>query len=491
MCLDRRAIKNKYDGHIYYVDCGHCDACSQAKANKRVLRIQNEFLAGNGSGLVCIFLMLNYINSQIPYIRKSDYEYFRKDPDNRSLFVYRGNKCIQVLSKSDFLSFGEYPDFDRLHLNSDFITSYRGGFHYINDIIAVRYLKDIQNFFKLVKINLFRAGYEGYFSYFWCSDYGGENKRSHFHVLIYCDSAYYKTMVSLICKSWKFADLNKLRRQKDGTYRRSWEIARNPASYVASYVNCVENVSPLLANAKPFRPLYKFSQGFGCHYKEFSLVSVVEKVFKKSLYYCTKRVIDGSVVDWFDLIPKYVVSRYFPKFKGFEKLLPDEVELLARQPSRIFAHARFREQFVDVDELIPCSCHGLTYLDLDLDQCHKIYVKLLRINRRCYSLGEDFFYSWSFAYSRAWPLYYSHLLIESWKDVRYSRDVFEHFDNISDYMFGRVKNYFLDEFFLSDFRFLPNYDCNKFNRNICKHNRLLIDFSFQKHNHHIKSFYYE
>lgn len=491
MCFDRKAIKNKYDNHVYYCDCGHCSPCLQAKANRRVERIQNEFLGGNGNGLVCLFVLLSYANSFVPYIRKSDYEYFREDPDNRCLYLYRSNKTIQVLTKSDFLNYNKYPDFASLDLHNDYITSFRGGFHYVHDVISVRYLKDIQNFFKLLKINLFRQGYEGYFSYFWCSDYGGENKRCHFHILVYCDSSYYKTMVSTICKSWPFADLDKPRRQKDGSYRRSWEIARNPASYVASYVNCVEDVSPLLANAKPFKPLYKFSQGFGCHYKEFSLVSVVEKFYQRNLYYVEKRVVDGSVVDRLNIIPQYVMSRYFPKFKGFAKLYPDEVELLARQPARIFAHARFREEQVNIDDFIPCSCRGLTYLDLDLDLCKKIYVKLLNINRRCYALGESFFYSWSYAYSRVWPMYYSNLLVQSWQDVRYSQDVFEHFDNIDDYLNGYVKCPFFDEFYLSVFRKFRDTNCNHFVRNILKNNRLLVDYSFQKHNHSIKSYYYE
>lgn len=493
MCYNYRWIKNPYNAQLYYVRCGHCVPCLQEKANKRVERIKNEYLSAPSScGLVCIFLMLHYDNNHVPYVRRSDFEYFKEDPDNRDLFIYRNGKTIDCYEKKDFWNRGHvsYPDFSNLSFGDNRITSYRGGFHYLKDLVSVHYHKDIQNFFKLLKINLFRNDYKGYFSYFYTSDYGGEYQRCHYHALIFCDVRYYQDMVNTIIKSWKYSDLSKPRRQKDGSIKFSWEIARNPANYVASYVNSVEDLPSALRLSKPFRPRYKFSQGFGCHYREFSLDSILRKIERGDLYFVERRVSKGSVVDRSVLLPNYVLSRYFPKFKGFGSLLPDEIIQLAIQPSRIFAHARFKEVNIDLDDFIPCSSHGLTFLDLTLDQCKCIYTKLLHINRRCYDLGYQVFIDWAFAYSRVWSLYSSLCLKESWKNAT-DFDVPTHYDNIDEYMAGRVRSIFLDENYLPLIRRIGDLDPNKFNRNIIKNAWLNTHFHFQKHHHQVKSYYYE
>lgn len=506
MCENSHWIKNRYDGRSYYVKCGHCVPCIQQKANLRVQRIQNEW--SSRSDLVCIFLLLHYNNKNVPYVRRSDWEYFKADPDRRSLFVYRNNKCIDRYEKKDFaLRFnpnftykhdGDFvysddrffcPDFSSLDIGHRYITSYRGGYHHVRDVISVLYLKDIQNFFKLLKINLVRDGYKDYFSYFYCGDYGGTEQRCHYHALIFVPFRYYSYLVSQICKSWKHSDLSKPRRQKDGSFRLSWEIARNPAKYVASYVNCVENLPSALAKLKKFKPLYKFSHGFGTDFNQFSLQTVIEHVRRGSCEYFIKQLVSGAVVTRAVVFPKYVLSRYFPRFTGFGKLFPDEVVQLALQPARIYAHARYQEVTIDIDDFIPCSPHGLTYLDLSLEQCKCIYTKLINLNRKVYALGEEMYFDWAHTYSRVWSLYMAICLRRSWDDVKDDYDIVCHFDNIADWYDCRIHSPFLDQF--RQILVHHNPDVNNYNRIKLKNACLIRSYSYQKHHHSVKSNYYE
>lgn len=470
MCTNKKWVRNPYSNQWFYANCGHCEACQQEKANKRVTRINNEWLSN--SGLTCLFVELDYSNSFVPYVLKSEVDAFLEFPDTYNFNIYRGSKILSTLDKWSFCDRGKLPEFDSLELRSDFLTSFTPRFHYLQDKVAVLYKPDIQRFFKRLKINLFRAGYDGYFSYFYASDYGGKRKRCHFHTLLYFESRYYSRFIDILCKSWPFSDLSKPRRQKDGTFKFRYEVARNPAKYVASYVTKREDVSSLLCDTKPFRPMYHFSNGFGCHYKEFSLDSLISKVNRGTLYYVARRIKQGVSSTCNVQIPKYVLLRYFPKFKGFNALFPDEVFQLALEPSRI---THFAER-----------C-GLSKAD-----SVQIYLKLCALRRRCFEYRKLVdIYDWAFAYSRVWPLYYSCCLVDSWKDVRFSRDVFEHFDNIGEYLAGMKHNALLDSYRNEFIRYRYSPDPKLFNRTTAVNISLIKEFRKQKHHHQLKNNYYE
>lgn len=72
MCVQQSWIRNKYNGHHYFVKCGHCPACLQEKAIRRANRIRKQ---QNKEGLPkydCLFVTLTYRNEFIPYILLSE-----------------------------------------------------------------------------------------------------------------------------------------------------------------------------------------------------------------------------------------------------------------------------------------------------------------------------------------------------------------------------------------------------------------------------------
>lgn len=465
MCIKKKWVRNQFTNRWYYTNCGKCEACLQEKANKRVTRIKNEWLSHNG--LTCFFVELDYSNVSVPYILKSDADNFLSDPDKFSLPIYRNNVIIENLVRESFFNRGKLPEFNLLECRSDFIISRLPYFRYIKDKVAVLYKPDIQRFFKRLKINLFRAGYNGYFSYFYCSDYGGKYKRCHFHALIYFESRFYSLIYNTICKSWNFSDLSKPRKSENGSTHFRIEVARNPAKYVASYVHRREDVSSLLSDTKPFKPMYHFSNGFGCHYEEFSLAAVLQKIRRGTLYYLERRVRNGVSTESHVLLPKYVLSRYFPKFKGFDRLSPDEIFNVVIQPRKI---SGFR---------LRCS--------LSQSDVMSIIYQLNNLRRRCLDVYKVNLHDWAHCYARVWSLYYALLLSDSWKDVKFVRDVLEHFDNIGDYLAGKVRFGLLDSYEDSCFYgFDP--DPMSFNRYVATNISLTREYRKQKHHHNLKNF---
>ena len=67
-----------------YVDCGHCPACLQEKAAKRVSRINNQ----DKKSLDCLMVGLTYRRNDAPYVLRDDAYKFSKG-QILSLPVYR------------------------------------------------------------------------------------------------------------------------------------------------------------------------------------------------------------------------------------------------------------------------------------------------------------------------------------------------------------------------------------------------------------------
>ena len=70
MCTNGKWVINKYNGQKIYASCGHCEACLQAKANRKTRLIKQHSVLN--ADLVCLFITLTYHNSFIPYVCISD-----------------------------------------------------------------------------------------------------------------------------------------------------------------------------------------------------------------------------------------------------------------------------------------------------------------------------------------------------------------------------------------------------------------------------------
>lgn len=470
MCQNNKFIRNKYDGREYFVPCGHCESCRQERANRHVKRILHEQMTSSSIG---VFITLSYENDYVPYILKSEVDGFINNPFDFDLSVRRGNNdnCIFSFSYDDFLDNENQFYLNGLNTDFKFIRKKcrNGKYKVLNDRVSVVYLRDIQLFFKRLKINLFRSGYQGYFSYYYASEYGERYNRAHFHILAFVDKEYYDKFKLLVNKSWPYADLLKFRKGENG-FRQSIEVAKNPAKYVASYLNCSSYLPSFLQKVKPFKPFTHFSNGFGCFLSEFSLSSIIEKVNRGNLRYNYTKVVGGLSTVCSARIPKYVLSRYFPKFKGYSLVSSDEIIRIIEQPGELYKCKRIVEKFGkdDLDNIFNFVCN---------------------LRKRAKNFNTDcIFEDWLFTYPRVWSIYASESIVDSYNDVQSYNDLWYHFDNINVYYSGDVRNDFLDNVPLPSF-VVPNP--NDFPLRKARTDKLKKDFQDSVKHHVIKNSYYE
>lgn len=466
MCTHRHTIINPYNGKELVVNCGHCPACKQEKAIKRTQRIKNHY----SSELSCAFVTLTYRNECVPYIRSTDLfncnqsynlhtllddEYnfhlpIYRDSDTRwvakSLRDKKTGKIVRddygkiikkICRKRSFYThqIGEavvnYSDIDLTGQSFKFLRKRDDG------AIGVIFYKDLQDFIKRVRINLTRKNY-GFSqnSFFAVAELGPTSGRPHFHLLFFFPKGYYTEAKNVLSSSWSYDD-----------YRRTFEnieLARDASAYVSNYVNCDASIPRLFENCRDLRPKHTFSHAFGFAQADFSPNKVIEKVFDGNLRFDCTRVRNGNFVSVTSLLPSYVLSRYFPRFKGFSRLTDNEIYRIVTCPQSIGIFAK--------------QCL-LTH-----DDCLKIY----RLLKNKHQFFKDFginIFDYARAYSRAWTVYRSNVLRDFHDSINLINDYFYAYDNIADYYKGFVRNDFLDKMmfylpvdfsFESDFNKFPN-----------------------------------
>lgn len=341
-------VKTPKMHHPVLVKCGRCKACQQEKANHRTMRIRN-----NGKkGQISLFVTLTYQNKYIPYVRIKDvndcYSFFdsnsSSDVTHLSVFrdyscrrvrvsgktrgqnytmVYKDKKCDSPVFQLSVLR----KDLEKLPISSLPDIQGRKG------CLAVCYYKDLQDFFKRLRVNLQRRhDYKGDFSAYSCSEYGSRTSRAHFHVLLFIDSKDEALFRTAIREAWPYADWPRL--------PKSIQVAKDAASYVSSYVNRGADFPPFL-ELSAFRPKCSYSKAFGLDNVNFTLSAIQEKIRKRDITYNVATVTAHGIVQRSVLMPQYVINRYFPKFKGYSRLSTPEILSILRCPQRLWTIAKF------------------------------------------------------------------------------------------------------------------------------------------------------
>lgn len=315
MCTNQRWVRNRYTGKDVYVKCGKCAACLQEKAAYRANRIRlNE-----DNGNIALFVTLTYTNECVPYIRKS-----QPYDKNGKLIILRDVRLKH--SRKEFCPF-EYK-VNRLKSDISVVTDFVD-YNSLPELnkkagcVGVCYYEDFKNFNKRLRQNLKRHYHvQSNFTYYGCSEYGSKSKRPHFHALYFINPKDEQAFRSAIVESWSFA--NPLRTA------RYIELARNAASYVASYVNKSSDL-PTFLQKRGVKQKHSYSLGFGTHKDVFSLPKVLEKASTRSLTYAVGKSGYNSDIHILP-IPRYIINRYFPKFVGFSRMSTREIHEFLLDP---------------------------------------------------------------------------------------------------------------------------------------------------------------
>lgn len=477
MCTSMRFFVNPYDGREYLAKCGSCAACLQEKAMRRRERIEKEFVSVDKRNVECFFITVHYDNNHVPYILASDVKKFCKNEINK-LPVYRGDVKLVEYSRTDFVDRGKYFDFKSYDPNKETLPFLRSGrFGYLKNRVGVIYKKDVQNFFKSLKIRLFRKGYDGLLRYTYVTELGKDTKRPHFHALIFFEKSAQSLVESEIIASWRFSDLSRPfvnYRNGKRQVRQSIELAISPAEYVAAYLNKLSNVPLFMRKCSPFKPSSRFSYGFGTDFRFFTYDEVLQAYYKRNLRYPSEVTEGGVSTIQMVRIPRYVISKYFPKFKGYRFLTSNEIFNVLIEPAK-FSEYAYR---CGVDDVV---------------QRDNI-ITMLKNRKECVlknskNKKEDLF-EYAKVGSNIWSMFASESIKDSYEDVSTYRPetLFQHFVNLKDYFSGQCPSFFLDEFFERDF--VRVIDPNLFLLNLqknCVLQKVHFD-SIRKFN--LKSFYY-
>lgn len=312
MCINGRFLTNKYTGQQFWCKCGHCPACLQEKAAVRSQRIRNEY---DGKSQV-YFGTLTYDRISCPHFKYDDYLKIR-DVGFGELPVYRNYSIHWSVNKQKFIRKWSPHVLTSIPVETNsfdgkwmpFLRKQKG-------CVGVIHFKDFQDFAKRFRINLNRLGYDEKIKLFDVAEYGGRSLRPHFHFLLYSRNIPYEAFYDALVKAWPYG----VRVRMPESFQL---VTDDPAGYVSSYVNSGENLPLFLA--RYFKSKHSASKYFGHGVPAFSLEEIQKKVSTGTLNYVFRRVTKHGEKIYDFPIPKYVINRFFPLFKGHSRLASDTV----------------------------------------------------------------------------------------------------------------------------------------------------------------------
>lgn len=368
MCINQRWITNKYNGKDFFVKCGHCESCLQEKAAKRATRIRNQVPV---SGQMCLMVTLTYRPDSVPWVFQEDLE-----NNDEHLRIFRNSKKRYVRFRKDYsvkcktideydlLDTIDFPDYSHRKKWKGYLKPLVESKN--DNRIGIIYYPDLQKFLARLRINLYRYyNVDKTYSikYFGCAEYGKTTFRPHFHILLFFDKKLYEKLRKAIFKSWPYADKHRL--------NRGIEIARDPAGYVASYVNCGADFPSVLSNNFPQK--HSYSKGFGLALRDFQLREILDKIQRGNLTYNIES--KNSPRGFVNIpLPKYVINRYFPYFKGNGAFTYTALYDILRFP-HLFGTFKSWSAYSEHTQKF-CFTYYKVHYDIENDDVHRIEVRL-------------------------------------------------------------------------------------------------------------------
>lgn len=464
MCTNTREIINKYTAKTIRVKCGRCPACLMEKAIRNCDKIKSQYNPDS----ICWFVTLTYNNDSCPYILEDDLNEFHPTtscysgssilyPDSYEVPVYRDCDTRRVRFNKEYSIYSRRKKGTHV-IGSTFLPSPLPfqNYQYLRNQsekkIGVLFYKDVQNFLKRLRINLQRHfSYEELFKVFYIGEYGETYLRPHFHLLIFTKPTAQSFFKSAVATSWQFADYYE--------NTRFCEISKGAASYVSSYINGNIYLPQILRDSSTHSPKTCHSIHFGFGNEIFSFENVSKMVNRRTVEYTVQRVTEHGKTELVSIpLPRYVISRYAPKIKGYSRLTRDEICDIYQNPTNLFKYIKkleYNEKIssslsVPVLNRLRSGISSTLYCDFRYILPHSvddIVVNLRKIaNARRYAMQHGFspidFANLVYDINYLFDQY---LLKLQYAPVNTVHSYFERYDNI-----GEIFNDFIDPSILSD-----------------------------------------
>lgn len=358
LCKNPKHVYNKYLGHCIYVPCGHCSACLIRKSERLRIMIQNEC----DKHAYNIYFTLTYDNTNIPCIRRSDFNSCRIG----NIDIYRNKEVFSQFNDIDINSYA----FDCISNSSSNIYKKIGSSLIVDDdyldFLAIPLKKDVQDFLKRIRRRLYYDSIKDLnintydsetkriiidkvneiikLRYVVVSEYGTKNHRPHYHGIFHTNQkAVAEWLLQNIPSCWKFCDWSSISQKKfHGRSGLPSLVEKSCSSYVSSYVCSFDYKFPLskLSFAKTFvlysrRPIYGLSS-----FDE----DIAEKVINGVDYSFvqTKQITNGNSVDV--ECSSRIESMLFGRFEGIDKLSDASLVEIVLRP--FYSLSRSQQRFV-------------------------------------------------------------------------------------------------------------------------------------------------
>ena len=388
-------VYNRFSGKRFLAKCGQCKSCMQEKAMKKAGRIKNEY----DPNKIVLFVTLTYDRCSCPFIKQSDLDnrvfplpIYREFTTRRTRTVLNGQDYyfskrhygevkIDQLELPDYEKYDDFPHIKHLKFRSR--------------NIGICYFPDVQNFKKRLAINLKRIyHYEKPYKVYACMEYGGTTSRPHAHLCIHIPEADEPTFRAAILEAWPYAHRART--------ARGIEVARDVASYVASYVSKCSHLHPFLSDN--FKAKSSFSKDYGLRPKLFSLDSILLKIEGGDMSYLRAIGPKGREVYTHFSIPKYVINRYFPIFKGYSKLSDTEVYDFVRNA---VSGSRTLTWLVKDGIIHHYKLSTISYEDMDKIRVRLVnaYDKFFQATKHKYPWADFVFDDFAWYYLNSWKVY--------------------------------------------------------------------------------------
>lgn len=505
MCLSKVRVIDLIHGRTSsYFPCGHCKSCRQAAADRRSRMIRGH----HRPRMFCYFITLGYAKNCVPYIRLSElndkYDEFHAGYNRSDNFIVRIYRDVEIYKtgRKDRGKLRKSPDtvigYKELSNDVFLVPEYfsdnvislqpirfkvKNGFKYEHDKISVAFNADAKDFFKRLRQNLFRDyGERVQLEYYYAPEYGPTTGRFHIHALVWLPSFLYETQVKhYVAQAWPYASSVRTKQY--------CQSAKNPASYLASYVNSDANISSFLSENFKLRPSH--SLDFGFNESLFGFKNVYDS-YKKG-HYTYNGVVntsDGSTTIAALPYPRYVMSRYFPTFKGFGRLTMSTAINVYQNPRKYFALTpsiiHERDDGTTYHQSSICTSQGdlITFTKYEA----KHFIKIIEFSYYTYfaPLGYDR-YDYAVEVYNYWSQYFGLLYKQSLQDktpIEQARTFYNLSDLVEEIYDGKcqrpkVLNFSLQE--LMSVHQELNLDCNSFPEEI-----LYTERKIEKYNRNIK-----
>lgn len=395
MCQHGRFITNRYTHHQFWCKCGKCKSCQQEKAAARSSRIRNEY---DGKSSI-YFCTLTYDRMSCPYFKYEDLKSIRKIGYG-SLPIYRGHDIKWSINKQKYIKHYAETLLEEVPINTENTDDRSFYFKFLKHQygkIGVCYFRDIQLFEKRFRERLRRRGFTDKLKFFNVVEYGGKSLRPHFHFLLFAPPGNDEVLRQTFVESWPFG--RRVRNEESFQH-----VKDDPAGYVSSYVNGSNSVCAFLSSY--FKVKHSASKYFGHGRKSFDFHEIAKKINDGCLEYSMQRNVEGVPTVLNFPIPKYVINRYFPLFKGYSRLASSAVFdyiSTACRPNTLCAFGRCYDN-LNVKQKISYSSDDLHKISVRLKHAYENVKKYMSPNTD----GCEFsFTDYAILYEKAWRVYKS------------------------------------------------------------------------------------